>query len=376
MLANNDAGGMLEYTLSGVHFGAGIFIPLLFLLAPLSYAFQERVMRLSLSTRRSYSGLVRAHIGRYAGLFSICAMAAGNILYIITEFIGMTAPLVFSGLPLWAASLVSLIFISAITLLWDERRQDKIALFVGAVNITFIIAAFMCKPDFSDISRFDFSPLIGGNKLILFILATIGNTIAPFMLFFQPDSESNPQKLKAERKSIAIGAILQPFFAAIAVICGAALVGQNADSSIKEVSPMIQAFAAQISPATGVLYAIGLFNAAWLAAITITRATTIQILSVCGREKARVYTIVINAALLLTGALVVQIPHISLSFFAVLTQIVGAVLLVPDLVYLAILTNSRKIMGNFVNTPRQCVISWGLVALFAIVAIAACYSVI
>ncbi|GHV16859.1 hypothetical protein FACS189425_01930 [Clostridia bacterium] len=360
MLANNDAGGMLEYTLSGAHFGM-IFIPLLFLLAPISYIFSELIMRLGIATGKTHHELVRLHIGKIAANFSICAMVVGNFLYIITEFIGMATPLVFFGLPLWIASLISLVFVCAIALFWSEKRQDKIAMCVGGINVVFIVVAIM---GFNAGHIGNLESVLGGmggfeNSLWLFILATIGNTIAPFMLFFQQSDISTKQE-------IWLGALLQSFFAAIVIVCGASLLGAGAGVG-DDVPSLIGAFAEYISPVAGALFAVGLFNSGWLAAITISLATT-RTIYVRGHHASGFVTTLI---FLVLGAGFILIPCVPLGLVAVGTQIVGAILLVPDLVYIAILTSKRGIMGAKVNTRWQRVLAWGLAGLFGVVA--ACF---
>ena len=50
---------------------------------------------------------------------------------------------------------------------------------------------------------------------------------------------------------------------------------------------------------------------------------------------------------------------------AVLTQIIAAMLLVPDLVFLVVLTSNPRIMGKHVSGWRKQIAGWGIVALYA-----------
>ena len=153
MLANNDAGGMISYTMTGATFGISLFLPLLFLLAPVGYYFQEMSMRLSAVTQSDYRELLLRHFGRFWCYGSISALALANLLYIITEFVGMTAGLTLVGLPLWAADILSLIFVSAVTFLIGYWPKERFILFVGAINIVFIAAAILTRPDPAEITK-------------------------------------------------------------------------------------------------------------------------------------------------------------------------------------------------------------------------------
>ena len=49
-IANNDAGGVIAYAVTGAQFGIGLFVPLVICLAPLEFTIQEMSMRLGAAT--------------------------------------------------------------------------------------------------------------------------------------------------------------------------------------------------------------------------------------------------------------------------------------------------------------------------------------
>jgi len=153
LLANNDAGGMISYTMTGARFGIGLFLPLLFLLAPVGYNFQEMSMRLGAVAQEDYQELLRRHFGRFCCYGSVSALALANLFYIITEFVGMTAGLTLVGLPLWAADLLSLVFVGVVTLLIGYWPKERLVLTVGAINIAFVAAAILTHPNPASIAK-------------------------------------------------------------------------------------------------------------------------------------------------------------------------------------------------------------------------------
>jgi Mn2+/Fe2+ NRAMP family transporter len=379
-LANNDAGGMISYAMTGATFGISLFLPLLFLLAPVGYNFQEMSMRLSAVTRAEYRQLLLRHFGRFWCYSSVSALALANLLYIITEFVGMTAGLMLIGLPLWAADVLSFVFVSLVTFLFGYWPKERFLLFVGAINIVFIAAAILSHPDPAAIAKAFISwPSVswdlGRQGMPVFIMATIGSTIAPFMLYFQSnatiDKEITAQDLRLGRVDIALGALLQPLFAMTAMICGAGLVGRimNLDSS--NPIDLISALVPVAGRLGSNLFAIGLFNAGWLAAITISLSSAYTIAGTFGARRSLNDSIPeapwfygVYFGSLLVGAIVVLIPSLPLNMMAVFTQIIGAMLLVPDLIFLVLLTSDPGIMGKHVSRWWKQIVGWAIVALY------------
>jgi Mn2+/Fe2+ NRAMP family transporter len=381
LLANNDAGGMISYTMTGATFGISLFLPLLFLLAPVGYNFQEMSMRLSAVTQAEYRQLLLWNFGRFWCYGSVSALALANLLYIITEFVGMTAGLMLIGLPLWASDALSFVFVSAVTFLFGYWPKERFVLFVGAINIVFIAAAILSHPDPAAIARAFVSwPKIswdlGSNGMLVFIMATIGNTIAPFMLYFQSnatiDKEITAEDLQLGRADIALGAVLQPLFAMTVMICGAGLVGKIANLDSSNPTDLISALVPVTGRLGSNLFAIGLFNAGWLAAITISLSSAYTVAGALGAKRSlnhgvleapRFYGLYFGSLLL--GAIVVLIPGLPLNMMAVFTQIIAATLLVPDLIFLVLLTSNPAIMGEHVSRWWKQIIGWAIVALYA-----------
>jgi Mn2+/Fe2+ NRAMP family transporter len=377
LLANNDAGGMISYTMTGATFGISFFLPLLFLLAPIGYHFQEMSMRLSAVTHTEYRELLHRHFGRFWSFTSVSTLTLANLMYIITEFVGMTAGLTLLGLPLWLSDIISFIFVGFVTFLMGYWSKERLALLVAASSAVFVVAAFLSHPDPAGIARvFTTWPKgLGNSSIVLFITATIGNTIAPFMLFFQNsatiDKGITAEDLRLGRADIALGALLQPLFAMTVMICGAALLGKVNNLSRSGPADLISALVPVIGHSGSTLFASGLFNAGWLAAITVSLSSAYTIAGSFGwrrslnhrvSEAPQFYGLYFGSLLL--GALIILIPGLPLAMMAVVAQITTVMLLVPDLIFLVLLTSNRQIMGKHVNRWWKRIIGWGMVVLY------------
>ncbi|MFJ6208511.1 NRAMP family divalent metal transporter [Lysinibacillus sp. NPDC092081] len=384
-LSNNDAGGMISYTMTGATFGISFFLPLLFLLAPIDYSMQEMSMRLGAVTKTEYRQLLQRHFGSFWHYTSVAALALANLMYIVTEFIGMTAGLTLIGLPLWISDLISLAFVCFVMFFMGYWSKERLGIFVGIINVVFIIVAFLSHPDPAEIGKvFSSWPSISWNLhsdgMLVFILATIGNAIAPFMLYYNNnttlDKGLTRKDLRLGRIDIALGSLLQPIFAAAVMICGAALVGQVANLDDSNPAELISAFVPVTGHLGSVLFALGLFNAGWLAAITISFSSAYTVAGAFGWKRSQNHKISeapkfygLYFGCLLIGAVVILIPGLPLSMMAVFTQIFAIMLFVPDLIFLVMLTNNRKIMGEHANSWWNRIFGWGIVSLYSAVSV-------
>jgi Mn2+/Fe2+ NRAMP family transporter len=54
---------------------------------------------------------------------------------------------------------------------------------------------------------------------------------------------------------------------------------------------------------------------------------------------------------------------------AVFTQIFAIMLFVPDLIFLVMLTNNRKLMGEYANPGWKRLVGWGIVSIYSAVSV-------
>ena len=379
MLANNDAGGMISYAVTGATFGIGWFIQFLLLLAPIGYSVQEMSMRLAAVTRTDYAKLVRAHFGRVPAICSVAALLAANSLYMITEFAGMTAGLSALGLRLWASDAASLSVVSGVAMLSGYRGKRHLAVALGALSGVSIVVAFLAHPSPAALGgAFSSRPArgtsVGPDLTLLLIVAAVGNAVAPFMLYFASGAVTEvrltSRDLRFGRVDAAVGSLLQTAVAIAVVVCGAAI-GSGVLPSIGDPRKLILGLLHAVGTVGGDLFAVALAGAGALAAITISFATAYAV-SGARACRAGMHSGITEAPLfywiyfgmLVLGATAILIPGLPLMMIAVFAQIGGAALLVPDLVMLVLLTSNRTVMKRHVNPAWKTMVGLSIVVLY------------
>jgi NRAMP (natural resistance-associated macrophage protein)-like metal ion transporter len=362
MLADNDAGGITTYTVTGAKYGYGL-IWFLLLLLPVAYVVQEMTVRLGAVTKRGHAEAIFDAFGSFWGWFSFLDLALVNWLTLITEFIGMTAALSIFHVP----PVITIIGVSIVMMVMVLQGRywtwEKIAIVFALLNLIYIPAAFLVHPSVSEVLNVGFVPHFPGgfdSTLFFFLMANIGTTIAPWMIFFQQsavvDKGMKEKDISWGQADTFIGSTLTVIVAiACVIVTGTVLFGSEIGSAA-QTAQMLMA----INPWVGTFIAIGLFDAGFLGAICISLASSWAFGEVFGwahslnlkiREAPWFYACYLFA--LVSAGAVVLIPNAPLVLITLFVQVIAVTLLPAALVFLILLLNNEEIMGNYKNTTLQ-----------------------
>jgi len=376
-LADNDAGGVISYTATGVQFGIGLFVPLVLCLSVLTFTVQEMSMRLSAVTQEGFSRLARRRYGRFWGLYHVTTLAFENLLTLMTEFIGMSAGLAMLGIPMWAADLLCLIFVISFVVFTGYYTKERIALVIGGLNIVFLVVAAMTHPSLAVLGKAFATwnvpaSLRGG--VIWFVIATVGNAIAPWMIFFQGsgaiDKGVSAREIRLGRIDTAFGCLMQAVIAAAIIVCGASLYGHLHNVASLSPADIIGGLRQTVGRLGATLFGIGLFDAGFLAAITVSLSSSWSIAELFGwsnslndkvRQAPKFYAI--YAGSLVMAAAAILIPHMPLNLISIVTQVIGGVLMTPLLIFLVVMTSDKELMGPYRTKWWGRIWGWAMVGL-------------
>jgi NRAMP (natural resistance-associated macrophage protein)-like metal ion transporter len=369
MLADNDAGGITTYAATGARYGYDLIWFLVFLL-PVAYYVQEMTVRLGAVTKRGHAEAIFFAFGAFWGWFSLLDLILVNFLTLITEFIGMTAALQIFGIPPFITVVGVILVMGAMIIQGRYWTWEKIAFLFCALNVIYIPAAFMVRPSVD--------ALIGGvipnippgpsSELFFFLMANIGTTIAPWMIFFQQsavvDKGMKEKDIVWGQMDTLIGSFFTVLVAVfVIVVTGTLLKGQNIESAAQASIELMQ-----IDQYVGTLLAIGLFNAGFLGAICISLASSWAFGEVFGwahslnhRIKEAPWFYAFYFLTLIAAGGVVLIPGAPLVLITLFVQVIAVTLLPSALVFLILLLNNEESMGRYKNTRTQNVITWLIV---------------
>jgi Mn2+/Fe2+ NRAMP family transporter len=377
MVADNDAGGITTYTATGAQYGFHL-IWFLILLGPVAYYVQEMTVRLGAVTKRGHAEAIFHSFGAFWGWFSLLDLVFLDWLTMITEFIGMTAAMSIFGVPPIVTVIAGWILMGTMVLQGRYWTWEKAALVFCGLNLIYIPAAFMINPPVDKILHGSLIPHLppGGftNALFFLLMANIGTTIAPWMIFFQQsavvDKGMQEKDMLWGKIDTGVGSLLTVIVAAGCVILTATLLpGQMIDDAATAALRFMP-----INHYVGALLAIGLFDAGFLGAICISLASSWAFGEVFGWahslnhkvKEAPWFYAYYFFDLLLAGT-VVLIPHAPLVLITLFVQVIAVTLLPAALVFLILLLNNEETMGQYKNTLFQNVANIGIVVVIIVI---------
>ena len=237
---------------------------------------QEMAARLGLVTRQGLGEAVRSSshnstVSLIAGLTVAIAIGLGNAAYQTGNIVGaaMGASLILGGtIQVWSAALG----LTAFALLYSGRyRLIEFALIalVLLMSGTFLVTAFMVRPNVFELARGSFSPSIPEGSLLT-IIGLIGTTVVPYNLFLQASSVCRKWPNEVPRGAALREARIDTFAAvtlggivtlAIVATAATAFFGRGGISSpgdmARQLEPLLGGSAARIFFSAGLL-AVGL----------------------------------------------------------------------------------------------------------------------
>jgi Mn2+/Fe2+ NRAMP family transporter len=388
MIADNDAGGISTYAVTGSKYGFSL-LWIFIILFPMAYYVQEMTVRLGAVSKRGHAEAIFEGFGPFWGWFALVDMIFINWLTLVTEYVGMLAAMSLFGIPPWIT------FIAVTAILFTVVRTgkywtfEKITLLFCCFNFVYIPAAIWAMdtptaPAWNAVFQGFYHPDMGGLniELIFIILANLGTTITPWQIFFQQsavvDKGLDIHDVSFGKLETLAGAFLTCLVAVFIIIAtGAAFFYHNPPIAIQDARQTAEAIVPLMPTGYGdlarKLFAIGLFDAGFLGALCISLATSWATGEVFGwahslnqKVKDAPWFYLVYLLMLITAGAVVLIPNAPLVTITMFVQVVAVTLLPVSLVFLLLLLNDRAFMGEHVNTLWQNVMNWGI-AIFVII---------
>ena len=239
----------------------------------------------------------------------------------------------------------------------------------------YVPAAFLVHPSIKDIVHGIIPNLPGGftNALFFLLMANIGTTIAPWMLFFHQssvvDKGLQEKDIGWERADTALGSIATIVVAAsIIIVTGSVLKGIPINSAADAAIRLIG-----INKYVGTFLAIGLFDAGFLGAICISLASSWALGEVFGwshslnsKVRQAPWFSVMRFVILTGAGIVVLIPGAPLVLITLFVQVIAVTLLPAALVFLILLLNNKELVGKFKNSLTQNILACTIVGVIII----------
>lgn len=379
-MAGNDAGGISTYSTVGAKFGFATLwvIPVMCVLLAVV---QMTAARMGAVTGKGFAALIRERFGIRLTALAMLALLIGNVATTFSEFAGIASGMEMFGVSKFISVPIAAIAVWLLVVGGSYKRVEKVFLILSLVFVTYIVAAFMAKPNWDDALLSTVVPqVVNDTSFISLVIAMIGTTIAPWMMFF---SQSNVVEKgvgvkdffsqKVDVISGTVAACLVAWF--IIVTTGATLFPEGIEiTSAADAAHALAPFAGQYAEA---LFAIGLIAASFLAACVLPLTTAFVICEAFGWEagvsfkwkEAPLFKGILTFVIIFSAAVVI-IPNIDLLGVMLTAQFVNGIILPVLLVFMAIIAADKRVMGAYKSKPITRILIWATVAIVTVLTVA------
>ncbi|MBI4239789.1 divalent metal cation transporter [Candidatus Uhrbacteria bacterium] len=394
--ADDDPSGIATYSQTGAMFGYSHLWAALFTF-PFMSAVQEMCGRIGLVTGNGLAGVIRKHYTKKILFVAVACLLVANTVNIGTDLGAMAAaaqlllPIPFTVLLLGMTAVILLleIFIS-----YD--KYVKILKYLTLSLFAYVIVVFTLRINWNDIIFATLIPTITlSRETILNIVALLGTTISPYLFFWQADQEAEeeigsgkilgigngkPRVTKRDVARVRADTLVGMFFSNLIMFFIIATTAATLNTyGITNIETADQA-AEVLRPLAGdfsfILFAIGIIGTGFLAVPILAGSAAYAIAESLGwrgslflkfKEAHGFYGIITIATLIGLTFNYIGIPPFTMLYY---TAILNGIMAPPLILLILHISNNKKIMGKYTNSPLSNILGWIVGAVMMLCALA------
>jgi NRAMP (natural resistance-associated macrophage protein)-like metal ion transporter len=376
---DNDAGGIATYSMAGAHFGTNLLWSLIPIMVAL-IIIQEMSARMGVVTGKGLSDLIRERFGVKITVSLLLVLVLTNFGNVIAEFAGVASSLEIFHVPKYVSVPLAAAVVWLIVVKGNYRSVEKIFLWACLFYVTYIVAGFLAKPDWTAVGHTLIAPSFKmSSESLGMIIGLVGTTIAPWMQFYLQAAvvEKNIalKDYKHCRLDVIVGSFVVTIVAGFIVLtCAATLF--KAGIRVETAADAALALAPLAGKYCAALFAFGLLNASLFAASILPLSTAFVVCEGMGweagvnkkfSEAPQFYGL--YSVLIFFGAAIILIPGIPLFPVMYISQVLNGLLLPVILVFMLLLINNKKLMGAYTGKRGYNIISWTTVGVLVVLSV-------
>jgi NRAMP (natural resistance-associated macrophage protein)-like metal ion transporter len=370
---DNDSGGILTYSQAGAKYG---YLPL-WTLIPITLLLivtQEMCSRMGAVTGKGLSDLIREEFGLRTTFFLMIALVLTNFTNVIAEFAGIASSLELFHISRYISVPICAVAVWFLVVRGNYRSVEKIFLAACCLYVTYIISAFLLKPDWKEAAIYSVKPiLMFDTDYITMLIAMVGTSIAPWMQFYLQsaivEKGITAKEYVQSRIEVVVGCILTDVVAFFIIVSCATAIWAHGPKDINDASDAAVALK-PFGQYAYLLFSAGLFNASFFAACILPLSTVFTVCEGLGFESGVdkrfheapefywLYTLLVGL-----GAAVILWPNFPLVKMILASQVLNGVLLPFVLIYMVILINKKGLMKEWTNSAAYNAVAWVSVAI-------------
>ncbi len=319
-------------------------------------------------TGKGLADLIREEFGVKVTFYAMIVLIFSNLFNTISEFAGIAASAELFGISKYILVPLCAIFIWWLIVKGTYKSVEKIFMVACLFYLSYVFSGFLSKPNWKEVATSSLKPTLHFNKAyLLMLLGVIGTTIAPWMQFYQQSSVVEKgikiENYKYARWDVIIGAFVVNIIAIfIVVVCASTLFRNGVRIETAKDAAL------SLKPLAGdycfYLFAFGLLNASVFSACILPLSTAYSVCEGMGwevgvnrrfREAPQFYTL--YTSIIILGAAVILLPNVKLIPIMLISQATNGILLPFVLIFMLLLINNKRLMGNWTNSRIYNILS-------------------
>lgn len=357
--ADNDPSGIVTYTQTGSV--AGYSLLWLALLAwPLLVAVEEMSARVGIVAKKGLNRIIAENFGDIWAWLTTVIIVVCNTLTIGADIAAMAdVSSVLTGLPaIIFAILFGLIF------MWVLFKKSfavvsRWLFLLTPVFLLYVISAFSFDVPWGVALRDTFIPTLNSfnTNLAMVAVGFLGTTITPFLVFWETTQEieerKQPEHLGKEKKGVTMGMLFTQFITFFVVVAAAAAFSGKAHliESAKDAALALK----PLGNLAFLLFSVGIIGSGLIAIPVLAASTgytfadTLKIESGLTKSFSRAKGFYLIMFLSIIIGVTISLSGFNPILMLFYSQVLNGILMPILLVFLMIISNSKKILGKYRN---------------------------
>jgi len=392
--SDDDPSGIATYAVAGASLGYSTLWTALVTL-PMMAVTQFLCAKIGLVTGRGLGEVLRLRYPRYLVVSLVGALVIANCINAGAD-IGAIAASINLLVPVPIAALVVPIGLIILALqIWGSYRLiSTIFKWLALALFAYIGSAFFARPDWLAVLRGTFIPTLSFNAAYLTTLvAILGTTISPYMFFWQARMEveediefgrralqqrkgTTDAEMRYTAMDVSSGMLLSQVVMYFIILSCAATLHAAGKDHVQTAADVAKALAPLAGKGAELLLAAGMIGAGFLAVPILTASSGFALSGAFG-WKAGLSTQLTRApqfyGVIIASTLIgVAINFLGISPVAALywTAVINGVLAPILLVFVVLLSNDKRVVGERTNAPLINALGWTTTAAMGAAAVA------
>jgi len=380
--SDDDPSGIGTYAIAGASLGYSTLWTALVTLQ-LSAAIQFICAKVGMVSGRGLAGVLQLYYPRPLLYGAVLALFVANTINVGADIGAIAAAInILVPIPIaWMIAPVTLLIL-ALQLFGSYRLIASVFKWLTLALLAYIASSFFAHPNWGEVLHATFIPTVSFDATFLATLvALLGTTISPYLFFWQASQEveeevqmgrtrlwerkgASDAELKYAAMDVNVGMTLSEVVMYFIILGTAATLHVTGATQINSATDAAQALRPIAGDAAGLLLAVGLMGAGFLA-VPILSGSAAYALSEAfgwkygldshpGRAK-QFYGVIAAATVVGLGINFIGINPIDALFW---TAVINGFVAPPLMVLIMLVANNRKIMGQRVNGLGLNVLGW------------------